>query len=185
MELEKLAGLFYADPNELGIFRNVVAAEVPEPFRSLLNHDLHMTVSMEEYCRMPVELLVLRNNRQSTWYSREICLQTQQDQKIVQYGIVRMNLNYLDQAVLADIESQSKPLGRILIEHNVMRRVQLLGLYEIHPSERLASYLLQSAEERCYGRTAMIFCNHEPAIELLEIVSSQLSANRVSDRQNG
>ena len=92
----------------------------------------------------------------------KICLKKQTDDQIVQYGIVQLNFNHLDRAVQDEIVSQERPLGRILIENDVMRRVKLLSLYQIRASEYLKSRL-QCDCESVFGRTAIIFCNDEPA----------------------
>ena len=89
----------------------------------------------------------------------------------MQYGIVRLNFGYLEQAVRNEIETEEIPLGRILIQHNVMRQVKLLSLYEIQPGQAMLGVLGIEPQRSVYGRTAMIFCDDQPAIELLEIVA--------------
>jgi hypothetical protein len=64
-------------------------------------------------------------------------------------------------------------LGRILIEHDVLRRIRLDRLWRVTPGPDLAGWLCPDADPPppTYGRTALIECNGEPAIELVEIVS--------------
>lgn len=170
VELDKLVGLFHADSTALGDFSPVAAGEIPEPQRSLLDHDKHMTVTVEKFHSSAVDVVVRQERFDSNSYAREICLVRQSDGRIVQYGIVRLDFNHLAADVQSEIRSRNKPLGRILIEHDVLRRVQLLNLYRVRPSVKLAESLQFVDRETCYGRTAIIFCNNEPAIELLEIV---------------
>jgi chorismate-pyruvate lyase len=169
IELDKLVGLFFPVCADLGAFHLVSSGEIPEPQQSLLNHDRHMTVTVEKFHSSPVDVSVLQERRVEKLYSREICLKKQSDQQIVQYGIVQLNFNHLADEVQSEITGQGKPLGRILIEHNVLRRVKLLSLYRIQPSDYLACKL-GGASGDVFGRTAVIYCNDEPAIELLEIV---------------
>lgn len=171
-ELDKLIRLFYPIVTDLGDFSTVSADQIPEPQRSLLSHNFHMTVTLEKFHSSPVKVVVLQETEQDDAYSREICLHRTSDDSLVQYGIVRLNFNHLNDAVQQEIRSHSKPLGRILIEHDVHRRVQLSSLYEIQPANRLADMSGDSGNgSKLYGRTAIIFCNDEPAIELLEIVT--------------
>lgn len=170
VELDKLIGLFYGETQELGRFRSLPADQIPEPARSLLNHEMHMTVTVEKFHSSAVEVEVFREQKLEQSYSREICLKRVSDDAIVQYGIVRLNFQHLNEEVQREIEGQGKPLGRILIDHDVLRRVQLLSLYEIAPSQELNSKI-GANEDTLYGRTAIIYCNDEPAIELLEVVS--------------
>lgn len=185
VELDKLIRLFYPIVTDLGEFQTVSADQIPEPQRSLLSHNFHMTVTLEKFHSSPVRVAVLQETEQNDAYSREICLHRTSDDSLVQYGIVRLNFKHLSEAVQQEIRNHSKPLGRILIEYDVHRRVQLLSLYEIKPANKLAEMQTRLAangsdsavsvdndpELKLYGRTAVIYCNDEPAIELLEIVT--------------
>lgn len=170
VELQSLIGVFFSDVDKLAEFRSVATEEIPEPQRSLLSHDMHMTVTVEKFHSSMVDVEVLDQKRDGNFYSREILLRRQSDKAVVQYGIVRLNFDFLDDEVAAEIEAQKTPLGRILISHDVMRRVKLLSLYEIKAGQRMSGLLGLSGEQKCYGRTALIYCDNRPAIELLEVV---------------
>ena len=103
-------------------------------------------------------------------YAREIVLRRQSDGQVVQYGIVRINLGYLSAEVREEVGSEKTPLGRILIQHDVLRQIRLFSLWKIAPTVRLLDALELDQPREIYGRTALITCNDEPAIELLEIV---------------
>lgn len=177
----ELIRLFYPSPDELGRFAPCVdATTVPQPQRRLLDHEEHMTVTVEAFHRCPVDVHVaqtLQGNSSSEsasggrWYAREITLHRQSDGAPVQYGIVRLNVDLLDPVVWQEIESQSTPLGRVLIRHHVLREVQLCGLWRVAAGEPLAASLDCPVGTVTYGRTARIFCDYLPAIELLEIVA--------------
>jgi len=72
---------------------------------------------------------VLEHRTDGDHYSRKILLRRQSDAKVVMYGIVRLLLPAVTDVVRQQIESREIPLGRVLINHNVLREVQLLGLY--------------------------------------------------------
>jgi chorismate-pyruvate lyase len=171
VELETLIGLFFSETSELGRFEETKADAMPEPFRSLLAHDFHMTVTVEKFHSSPVDVRVLHSRKDERLYSRKILLTRQSDDQVVQYGIVRLNFDVLEDQVVKEIESESTPLGRILINHNVLRRVKLLSLYSVECDQELADSLGVSKGETVFGRTALIYLNEKPAIELLEIVS--------------
>ncbi|MBW3598572.1 MAG: hypothetical protein KY475_15035 [Planctomycetes bacterium] len=169
-DLETLVGLFYDEPERLGDFDEVPASELPQPYARLLDHDKHMTVTVEAFHGSPVDVQVLETHVTSTHYARRILLTRQSDRKVVQFGIVRLNLACLDDEVRREIISQSKPLGRILIEHNVLRQVELVSLWRVACGPDLREYF-GSGSEATFGRTALIHCNGEPAVELLEVVA--------------
>lgn len=169
-ELHSLVGIFFDDVSQVGEFAEKSAANVPEPQNSLLNHEHHMTVTVEKFHSSPVTVEVLRATKNEQAYSREILLRKSSDESIVQYGIVRLNFEYLGEDVVREIEAKETPLGRILINHNVLRQVKLLSLYEIVPGLRMQEVCNISPEHSVYGRTALIYCDDKPAVELLEVV---------------
>jgi chorismate-pyruvate lyase len=165
-----LIGLFHAGRASLGEFAHVEPAEMPTVYRALLAHEYHMTVTVEAHYGCPVNVQVLNRLVTPTHYAREIVLRRQSDGQVVQYGIVRINLGYLSAEVREEVGSEKTPLGRILIQHDVLRQIRLFSLWKIAPTVRLLDALELDQPREIYGRTALITCNDEPAIELLEIV---------------
>lgn len=167
-----LARLFYENEEELGDFFEATADHLPAPFRQLLAHDEHMTVANEQFHGGPVSLEALREKVTATHYARTSLLRRPGDGRAIQFGVVRLNFAYLDDPVRRDIEARRIPLGRVLMQHNVLRHVELIALWRIRPEPELLRYLLPHEDGCVYGRTALIYCNGEPALELLEIVST-------------
>lgn len=187
VDLMELVELFYQDPHQLGQFEGLglKAESIPQPQRDLLNHEAHMTVTVEAFHGGPVDVRVDRTRfgvapgddlqgsaaEAAAWYAREITLHRQSDGAPVQYGIVRLNIPALATKVWNEIRSQQTPLGRVLIENQVLREVELCGLWKIVAGERLADLLGCEVGQVVYGRTARILCDRQPAIDLLEVVS--------------
>jgi chorismate-pyruvate lyase len=170
-ELMALVDLFYPVVEELGTFEEVSPTEMPADFQRLLAHTHHMTVTVEQFHRTPVNVQVLEKRHDGQFYSRRILLSRQTDGRVVQFGIVRLDFEQLSPEVRRRIESQSAPLGRILIEHNVLREIELVALWRVSPGPDLCQLFGLSQPEITYGRTAIIHCNGSPAVELLEIVT--------------
>lgn len=171
--LDHLAGLFYPDLAELGQFEEVLAEQMPAGYRQLLAHHDHMTVSLEEHHGCKVDVKVLATQQTGDYYSRKIILHRQSDGRVVLFGIPRINLALVDDQVREEIIGQQAPLGRVLIEHNVLREVQLASLYRVTPGPDLCRCLGLGQPQTTYGRTAFIYCDGYPAVELLEIVSPE------------
>jgi hypothetical protein len=169
--LDHLAGLFYADLAQLGTFEEVLAENTPEPYRRLLAHHEHMTVAVEQHHGSRVDVEVLSTQRDGDFYSRKILLHRQSDGQVVLFGVPRLNLKLLDEDVRREILDQQTPLGRVLIDHNVMREVQLASLYRIEPGPDLCRMFGLSQPQTTFGRTAFIYLDGYLAIELLEIVA--------------
>ncbi len=172
VEIRELIDQFYQSPanhSDLGIFEK--QSSLPSPYDRLLDHDAHMTVTVESHWGQSVNVNVHRCHQHENWYSREITLSGVDSGQVVQYGIVRLDTSALEDQVWRRIESQQVPLGRVLIEHNVLREVQLCGLWKVHAGPSLAALMRCGVGDTLYGRTALIHCNSVPAIELLEIVA--------------
>lgn len=170
--VNSLCSLFHPTTAEVGLFEEVAGAELPDQFKALLAHDDHMTVTVEAWHNSLVEVQVLEEHREADFYSRRIVLALQRNGKPVQYGIMRINLSGLPQIVRLEIESQALPLGRIMIRHHLMRQVELLGLWRIAAGPELRKHLRLDRGAVCFGRTARILVDKQPAVELLEIVTS-------------
>ncbi len=166
-----LLGLFYNEPTDAGTLEAIPADLVPPPFHGLLVHDEHMTVTVEAFHGGPVDVRVLEVKKNEHWYARKILLARKSDGRIVQFGIVRLDPLVLPVPVWERIESQQTPLGRVLIEHQVLREVQLVGTFKVQVGPDLAKLMDVPPQSALYGRTAMIFVHDRPAVELLEIVN--------------
>lgn len=170
VDLAELVDLFYDQVSSIGEFAEVTSEEIPTATRELLDHEQHMTVTVEKFHCCPVEVNVLRSQLEGDWYAREIILRRSSDGEVVQYGIVRLNLALLADSVKQEILAANKPLGRVLIEHDVLRSVRLLSLQKIAAGPVLRRLFDLKSGDICYGRTAIIFCDEQPAIQLLEVV---------------
>lgn len=168
VDLQSLLDLFPGG-NLIDKAEHVPAATTPEPYRSLLAHDYHMTLAMESFHHTTVDVRVLASRRDDRIYSRKIILLKQGTEEVVQFGIVRFNFDYVTAEVAQAILSEKIPLGRILIEHNVLRHIDLGALLKIHPGPELCELFGCSPTDETYGRLATIFCNHRPAVDLLEV----------------
>jgi chorismate-pyruvate lyase len=170
INLDVLVSLFYSNASMIGEFHQVPAGDLSSVYEGLLNHESHMTVTVERYHGCPVDVQVLEARHNGNFYSRKILLNRQSDNGVVQFGIVSIDTRVLAPDVFAEIAEQKTPLGRILINHNVLRDVHLNHLYKIAAGPELASCFQVPVGHWVAGRTAIIDCDGKPAIGLLEIV---------------
>lgn len=176
IELEQLVALF-PETEYRPLYRHArhVAREAtPEPYHRMLVHEHHMTVTMESYHDCRVEVDVIEARFVDDLYCRKILLRNDVTKNVVQFGIVRFNFGFVTDAVRKAIESQEIPLGRVLIQHNVLRHIDLGAIIEFRAGPGLAHYLEMEERDGTWGRMATIFCDGLPAVDLLE-VSAPLS----------
>jgi chorismate-pyruvate lyase len=168
-ELKALIGLFPDDRPLIERAEHIPSATTPEPYKQLLVHDYHMTVTMELYHHSPVDVHVLAKRLDGDTYCRKILLTKQATGQVVQFGIVRFDMKSVSAQVRAEIVREQTPLGRILIEHDVLRHIDLGAILRITAGPSLSECLKMPLHEQTYGRLATIFCDGRPAVDLLEI----------------
>jgi len=148
--------------------------EIPHPDDQLLVHHEHMTLALQRFHGSPVDVHVQeeRLDTAGDLYTRKIFLTPHSaPQTPVEWGIVRLDFRYMDDAVRDEILARQMPLGAILVKHNVHRRIKPRFFLRF-PAGGPVLRLFGAAENRAvYGRLGTIYCDEEPAIELLEIVT--------------
>jgi hypothetical protein len=151
----------------------VPAERVPQPYRGLLVHNHHMTVTVEAHHGDLVDVRVLAVRRQADSYARKILLSLQGSGRVVQFGIVRVRLGYCSPAVRAEIVAAQTPLGRILIKHDVLRRIEPTAYLKVVTGPAMMTWFGLDHPRVTYGRLGYIYCDERPAVELLEIVAPE------------
>jgi chorismate-pyruvate lyase len=103
-------------------------------------------------------------------YTRKISLTPAGSDKVVEWGIVRLNFQFMSPQVREEILAKKMPLGAILIKHNVHRRIKPRYFLRFPENGQVLRLFSDQPTEPAWGRLGTIFCNNEPAIELLELV---------------
>jgi hypothetical protein len=143
-DLPALFGLF-PPADDVPQYTLVHGPDVPEPYHGLLVHEHHMTVTVESFYNNLVDVRVLERVKTAADYARKILLTLQGSGRVVQFGIMR--------------------------EHNVLRRIEPTAYLRVTPGAAMMQWFGLAAPLPTYGRLALIHCNEQPAVELLEIVA--------------
>jgi hypothetical protein len=171
-ELDALFALF-PPAEDVGAFEEVPADEVPPPYHRLLVHEHHMTVTVEAHHGGLVDVKILQVHKDKEAYARKILLALQGTGRVVQFGIMRVHLQYCSAKVRQEILAGKTPLGRILIENNVLRRIEPTAFLRVTPGPGMMAWFGLKEPRITYGRLALIHCDGRPAVELLEIVAPE------------
>ncbi|WP_149111210.1 hypothetical protein [Limnoglobus roseus] len=145
--------------------------DMPSPYRSLLVHNHHMTVTVEQFYGDRVNVRVLETRVDGDDYSRKILLTLAGSGKVVQFGIVRIDLAQLAPLVREQIVAGQTPLGRVLIQNDVLRQVRPTGFVKVTPNAAMREWFHAAGDEALYGRLGVIDTDGRPAIEVLEILA--------------
>src|SRR5581483_9712626 len=130
-----------------------------------LAHEHHMTITVEAYHGDLVDVHPLARHRDGNYYSRKIILTLQKTGRVVLFGIIRINLDYCAPAVREAILAEGTPLGRILIEHNVLRRIEPTAYFKVEPGPRQLAWFGLEQTKPMYGRLGFIHCDEQPEVE--------------------
>ncbi len=167
----RLSSLFFDDLAELGRFEPVAPEELPDDYRTLLAHNEHMTVTLEDFYHDQLGVRPLAEWRDEVSYARNSLLTRQSDGRILQFGIMRIWLGDLPKQATDEITLHKRPLGRVLIDHNVLREVELITLWRIVPGPVLRKMLPNVDKQPIFGRSAQILVDERPTVQMLEIVA--------------
>jgi chorismate-pyruvate lyase len=151
----------------------VSLTEVPPPYHDLLVHPHHMTVTVERHHGDLVDVRILERSHKGDQYARKILLALQGSGRVVQFGIACVHLQYCSPAVRDEILAGQTPLGRILIQHDVLRQIIPTAFLRVPTWPAMAKWFGLETQRTTYGRLAWILCDGQPAIELLEIVAPE------------
>lgn len=149
----------------------VPAAQVPQPFHHLLIHHGHMTEVLRDHYKKEVHLQVQQSDFSAGTYHRRITLSAGLYGPRVELGLVRVNFAFLPAPAKQEILGQFCPLGMVLIRHQILRRVVPHHFLRLPAASPLVRLFNLDVPPILYGRIGTIFCNEQPAIELLEIVT--------------
>ena len=130
-----------------------------------------MTVTVEKHYGSPVDVKVLDSSHQGDSYARKILLTLQKSGKVVQFGLVRVRFQHVSDEVRDRIVAGKTPLGRVLIENNVLRTITPTAFLRILPGPAMLDWFAMKEVAAVYGRLAVIDCDGQPAVEVLEILA--------------
>lgn len=160
---------FFGDAR-MPLARPIAPAAIPSPYRELLVHNGHMTEVLEAHHGTSLDVHPFNIHRNGEIYGRKLDLSSQATGAIVMTGLMIINLQSVVPAVRDEILAAQTPLGRILIQHRVLREVTSEAYFHIAAADPLAARFGLAEPRDVYGRLATIFCDGVPAVDLLEIV---------------
>lgn len=168
--LDQLFTLF-PDSNDRPDAVEVPASDLPQPYHRLLAHTDHMTVTVEEFYRSRVDVRVLATRRGGNEYARKILLTAQETGQVVQFGLVRIDLGVCSEPVRDEILEGKTPLGRVLIQHDMLRRIEPIAYLRVALSREMAGWFSVEPNATTYGRLGVIYTGDRPVVEVLEILA--------------
>jgi hypothetical protein len=125
---------------------------------------------LQKHHGQAVHVHVMEEHLTGDSYTRKISLTPGATDKVVEWGIVRLNFQYMSPEVRDEILAKKMPLGAILIKHNVHRRIKPRYFLRFPENGQVLKLFGDKDREPAWGRLGTIFCDDKPCIELLELV---------------
>jgi len=169
--LRSLCEGFFEDLAWLDACPVVEASQITPSSRSLLVHTDHMTATLSNHYGEPVALRVDNHIEDGGTYRRKIVLTVGGGSRVVEFGVVRLNVECVDDEVRRAIVERKTPLGEILNSHNVLTRVEPKWFVRFVAETPIAKAFRPVPAGDVFGRIGLIYCDHNPVVELLEVVS--------------
>lgn len=130
----------------------LAGADLPEPYRRLLDHERDMTGTLEEFWGAPVDLRPLEMRRDGELLLRRVVLVA--GTRPVEYGAIRIHLDAFQEPARSRIEEARTPFGAILREHGLEHRCQARSFFRVAADRRTCAELELPEPSVLYGRLA-------------------------------
>lgn len=160
---------FYVrDGRALLSFASVNAAEMPEPYRTLLVHERDMTRTLEQFHGGPIHLRVLSSYHEGDAYWRESALELDGSNRSVEFGAIKIHLNRFPEPWRAQILAEHLPLGGILNASDLGYSSRPTAYLKFTPDEFITCALHLEGTGLLYGRQNTL--RNAQGIVLAEII---------------
>lgn len=145
--------------------------EVPEPYRSLLVHDRDMTPTLARFHRSDIHIEVWGRHRRGGLYFREVVLRLDRDQRPVEFGANKVDLDLFEPAVRRLILDEYLPLGHILNQCGIPHQGRPLAYLRIASDDLINRAFRLRGPHTLYGRRNTIRdAAGRPLSEIVEIL---------------
>ena len=149
----------------------IAGNEVPEPFKTLLVHNLDMTPTLEEFYGCDIHLEILRCEERDQFYYREVVLRLDFDELPVEFGANKISIQLFPPDVRRLILENRVPLGHLLKVFNVPHTSRPLGFVRVAADELMCRAFRLEKPACLYGRrNTMRDPQGRPLSEVVEIL---------------
>ena len=149
----------------------MLASELPPPFRDLLVHPTQMSEALEQHYGAAVELHVMHQRGREEDFGRKGFLTLECRDAVIGYGLIYVRLHYLPDEVAKRIRQGIHPVGKVLARHGIARRVEPSWYVRL---DRGSGYLRGFGTRlagAAYGLVGTVYCNDRPTVEFFEMVT--------------
>lgn len=127
-------------------------AQIPQPARQLLVHDVDMTSTLQSFYGRTIELDILSREHSGEVLKREVVLRLGGTRKPVEFGAIDIHLTHMPALAAEAVVAGVMPLGGILSKYSVGYTSHPSAFFQVRSDEVMAKCFHITSPSDLYGR---------------------------------
>ena len=148
----------------------VKPAQIPLPYRSLLVHDVDMTLTLEQHFGDRLTLRPLSTFTSGRSYFRRVLLVQEYSGRPVEMGAIRIRLDAFGARLRSRILKNTVPLGRLLRDAKFVYRSHAIAFLAITPNQEMMGVFWMREPRVLYGRRTEVMRHGEKIGDIVEVL---------------
>lgn len=145
-------------------------ADLPSPYRSLLDHERDMTLTLEAHVGGRVALRVLSTFTKGRSYFRRVLLVEESTGRPVEMGAIRITPAAFPARIRAAIQQNERPLGRLLRDGGIDFVSRPKTFLAVTPNSEMMGVFWMREPRTLYGRQTAVFVAGKQVGDIVEIL---------------
>ena len=144
--------------------------DIPLPYRSLLVHDIDMTLTLERHFGGRVALRPLSTFIEGGSYFRRVLLVHEYAGQPVEMGAIRMQLDAFSDEIRRQILENEAPLGRILRDGRFEYASRVMAFLAVTPNPEMMGVFWMREPRVLYGRRTEVMRKGARIGDIVEVL---------------
>jgi hypothetical protein len=149
----------------------VDVAEIPQPFRSLLDHPNSFAETLERHYGGAIELHVIDVVRRDEQYARKVFFTPQGKDTILGYGVMKLRLDHAPGNVAKIVCQETCPFGQVLLRERIVAHYRADWFMRFDRGSGYLKWFGTRLKEPVFGRLCAVECEGRPLAEMFGIVT--------------
>ena len=155
---------------ELPRVKAIEAGDIPLPYRSLLVHQIDMTLTLERHFGGRVALRPLSTFAHGPWYFRRVLLAQEYTGRPVEMGAIRIKVTAFPERIRRQILRNDIPLGRLLRDGGVQYESRPKMFLSVVPNPEMMGVFWMREPKTLYGRRTEMMRNGAKIGDIVEVL---------------
>ncbi len=155
---------------ELPRVKAIDPGDIPLPYRSLLVHEIDMTLTLERHFGGRVSLRPLSTFALGPWYFRRVLLAQEYTGRPVEMGAIRIKLTAFPDRIRRQILKNDVPLGRLLRDSGVPYQSRPRLFLSVKPNPEMMGVFWMREPKTLYGRRTEMIRNGVKIGDIVEVL---------------